>query len=98
MGLFGSRQVGKTTLAKAVLAAWGAPAVYLDLENSQDLPKLADPGMFFSRHEDHLVVIDEAQRLPSVFPALRVSIDRCRRPGRFLILGSAAPALKRQSL
>ncbi|MFB3892537.1 MAG: ATP-binding protein [Phycisphaerae bacterium] len=96
VGLVGARQVGKTTLARMIEA--GQPgALHLDLESPQDVARLADPELLLSRYEDRLVVIDEAQAMPQLFPVLRVLIDRNRHPGRFLILGSASPDLKRQA-
>lgn len=94
--LLGPRQVGKTTLAR-VLAAGLQPdkAIYLDLELPSDLAKLAEPELYLRGHHDRLVVIDEVQRAPELFPLLRALIDQDRRPGRFLLLGSASPELSR---
>jgi len=94
--LIGPRQVGKTTLAKAYLEGQ-ASAVYLDLELPSDLAKLQDPELYLSSLEESLVVIDEVQRRPELFPVLRSLVDQARKPGRFLLLGSASPALLRQS-
>lgn len=96
VALLGSRQVGKTTLAKQV-AAQHRNAVYLDLELPTDLARLADPETYLARHTDRLVVLDEVQQRPDLFPVLRGLIDRDRHPGRFLILGSASPHLLQQS-
>ncbi|MFT4681658.1 MAG: putative AAA+ superfamily ATPase [Flavobacteriales bacterium] len=96
LGLIGMRQVGKTTLAKKVLSQSGS-AIYLDLELSSDLAKLENPELFLSSLDDQLVVIDEVQRKPELFPLIRALIDQNRRPGRFLLLGSASPELLRQS-
>jgi predicted AAA+ superfamily ATPase len=99
VALIGPRQVGKTTLAHAIAA--GTPSIYLDLEATEDRAKLADPALFLGNYEDRLVVLDEIQRVPELFPALRGLIDRGRRRGRrtsrFLILGSASMDLLRQS-
>ena len=99
VALTGPRQVGKTTLAHTIAA--DTPSVYLDLESSEDRAKLADPAAFLGRYEDRLVVLDEIQRVPELFSALRGLIDRGRRSGRrtsrFLILGSASMDLLRQS-
>ncbi len=97
VGLVGSRQAGKTTLAKAVSEQLGLNAVYLDLERPSDLAKLAEPELYLEAHADSLVVLDEIQRVPDLFPVLRSLVDDARRPGRFLILGSASPDLWRQS-
>ncbi|GAB4175259.1 MAG: ATP-binding protein [Rhodocyclaceae bacterium] len=94
--LTGPRQVGKTTLARA-LAAECHGAVVLDLERESDRARLAQPEAFFARHRGQLVVLDEVQAVPELFAALRPEIDACRRPGRFLLLGSASGRLLRQS-
>jgi predicted AAA+ superfamily ATPase len=94
--LLGPRQVGKTTLAQA-LAAEYPDAVVLDLERESDRARLTQPEAFFARHRTRLVVLDEVQAVPEVFAALRPEIDADRRPGRFLLLGSASGPLLRQS-
>ncbi|MDZ4255672.1 MAG: ATP-binding protein [Sulfuritalea sp.] len=94
--LLGPRQVGKTTLAQA-LAADLPDALVLDLERESDRARLAQPEAFFARHRQRLVVLDEVQTMPEVFAALRPEIDAERRPGRFLLLGSASGPLLRQS-
>ena len=99
MALLGSRQVGKTTLARDL--DLGKPTHYLDLERPSDLAKLADPELYFSGFADQLVILDEVQRLPDLFPVLRSLIDERRRAGeracQFLLLGSASPDLLHQS-
>ena len=95
VAILGARQVGKTTLARAV-AKGTAAAHWFDLEDPADLARLADP-MLALRGLRGLVVLDEIQRAPGLFAALRVLADRPRRPARFLVLGSASPALLRQS-
>jgi len=72
-------------------------AVYLDLERPSDLAKLSDAELYLRSVADSLVIIDEIQRMPDLFPVMRSLIDEQRRPGRFLILGSASPALLKQS-
>lgn len=98
VALLGPRQVGKTTLAKSVKI--DKPLVYIDLERSSDLAKLEDPELFLTAHRGSLVVLDEIQRLPNLFPLLRSLVDERRelgeRSGHFLILGSATPELLRQ--
>ena len=96
VGLVGARQVGKTTLAKVVAGRRSGPTHFFDLESSADRARLADPLLALSPLRG-LVVLDEIQRLPEVFPTLRVLADRPRRPSRFLVLGSAGPDLLRQS-
>ncbi|MDA0752527.1 MAG: ATP-binding protein [Verrucomicrobia bacterium] len=99
VALLGSRQVGKTTLARGLNP--GKPCHYLDLERPLDLAKLADPELYLSGFGDHLVILDEIQRIPNLFPVLRSLIDERRRAGEkaghFLLLGSASPELLRQS-
>jgi uncharacterized protein len=92
--LAGPRQSGKTTLARAFLKP-GSPR-YFDLENPLDAGRLAEPMATLAPLQG-LVVIDEVQRRPELFPALRVLIDRSDTPGQFLLLGSASPALLRQA-
>jgi hypothetical protein len=96
VGIIGARQVGKTTLARALMRGESRPTHLFDLENPEDLARLAEP-MLALKTLKGLVVIDEVQRRPDLFPVLRVLADRPRRPCRFLILGSAAPELLRQS-
>jgi predicted AAA+ superfamily ATPase len=101
VALIGPRQVGKTTLAHAI-SAGGAPApVFFDLESPSDRARLADPEAALRALADRLVVLDEIQRLPDLFPILRVLVDEGRRAGRphgrFLVLGSASVDLLRQS-
>jgi len=99
VALLGPRQVGKTTLAQTL--AGNRSALYLDLENPEDLLKLSDPYAFLSIHSDELVIVDEIQRSPDLFMVLRGLIDKNRRAGRkgdqFLLLGSASIDLLRQS-
>src|SRR4030043_541398 len=97
VGILGSRQVGKTTLAKIIKDRMKRKVIYLDLELPSDLNKLQDPELYLSRFEDTLVIIDEIHRMLSLFPLLRSLVDRKRTAGRFLILGSASPELIRHS-
>jgi predicted AAA+ superfamily ATPase len=96
VGLLGARQVGKTTLAREFAARRGAPVAFFDLEDPTDLARLAEP-MLALRPTRGLVVIDEVQRRPDLFPALRVLADRAGAPARFLVLGSASPDLLKQT-
>lgn len=99
VAIIGPRQIGKTTLALQI--AEGVKSLYLDLESPEDRAKLADPLLFLRNYEDSLVVLDEIHRVPELFQPLRGLIDEGRRrghrTGRFLILGSAAIDLLRQS-
>lgn len=97
VAITGARQVGKTTLAHEVVAAINGNAIYLDMESPSDLARLQVPEMYFNQNADKFIVIDEMQHRPDLFPVLRSVIDRDRRNGRFLILGSASPELIRRS-
>lgn len=94
-GIFGPRQVGKTTFAKYF--GYKMPFVYLDLEKDSDLNKLNDPELFFTSLPDHTIILDGIQHKPSLFPLIRSLVDEHRIPGRFVILGSASPELLKQS-
>lgn len=96
VALLGARQVGKTTLARQVMARRDGAATRFDLEDPDDLARLDEPKLALG-HLEGLVVIDEVQRRPDLFPVLRVLIDRPDSAARFLILGSASPDLLRQS-
>lgn len=96
VGLLGARQVGKTWLAGRLTGPGLGRVTRFDLENPADLGRLADPLLALEGLRG-LVIIDEIQRRPELFPVLRVLSDRPRRPARFLILGSATRDLLRQS-
>ena len=93
VGLLGARQVGKTTLALELAKDLGIDHAYLDLEDPQDAAKLRDPGPYLHALKEKLVIIDEVQRMPQLFPLMRSLIDRDRRKGRFLLLGSSSPRI-----
>ena len=93
-GLTGPRQSGKTTLARELLPE-DSPS-YFDLEDPVSLSLLEEPRTALARLEG-LVVVDEVQRRPDLFPVLRVLADRRRNPAQFLIIGSASGELLRQS-
>jgi predicted AAA+ superfamily ATPase len=95
VGIIGARQVGKTTLACHIIKQSTKNTTFYDLENPEDTVRLADP-MFALKGLKGIVVIDEIQRLPEIFPVLRVLADRPEASSRFLILGSASPQLLRQ--
>src|SRR6266853_1646779 len=94
VALLGPRQCSKTTLARGL--AETVTTSYFDLENPADLARLAEPMLALERLKG-LVVIDEVQRRPDLFPVLRVLADRRAAPARFLVLGSASPELLRQT-
>jgi len=98
VALLGSRQVGKTTLAKCLKLE--KPTHYLDLERPSDVAKLTDPELYLSQFAGQLVILDEIQRVPHLFPILRSLIDERRQAGersaQFLLLGSASPELLQQ--
>ena len=97
VGILGPRQCGKTTLARDYIAAFSERQVhYFDLEDPGHLGRLADPKLALEPLEG-LIVIDEVQRSPELFPLLRVLIDRKPLNQRYLILGSASRELIRQS-
>jgi uncharacterized protein len=95
VAILGARQVGKTTLARAFGERWGEPVTRLDLESAADLALLADPELTLGPLQG-LVILDEIQRRPELFPVLRVLVDRPERDTKFLVLGSASPDLLRQ--
>lgn len=97
VGIIGSRQIGKTTLVKQIIPQIDKDTIYLDLESIADFQKLENPELYFQQHIDKCVIIDEIQNKPDLFPILRSVIDKDRKPGRFIILGSASPDLLRQS-
>ncbi|MFN0159996.1 MAG: ATP-binding protein [Burkholderiales bacterium] len=95
VALLGPRQVGKTTLARGI--ADDLNGVVFDLERPSDRLRLNDAELALGALSERLVVLDEVQRAPGLFETLRPLIDDKRRPGRFLLLGSASPALLRQA-
>ena len=94
VAIIGPRQCGKTTLARQLVSAGSAN--YFDLEDPVSLARLDQP-LTALRDLPGIVVIDEVQHRPDLFPVLRVLVDRDRNPSRFLVLGSAGPSLLRQS-
>lgn len=94
VALLGPRQCGKTTLARTLVSTDSLN--YFDLEDPPSLARLTDADLAL-RPLKGLVVIDEVQRKPELFPLLRVLADRKPLPARFLILGSASTELLRQS-
>ena len=94
--ILGARQVGKTTLARQVATARRGDVERFDLEDPADVARLGDARLALAPLRG-LVVLDEIQRRPDLFPLLRVLADRRPRPARFLVLGSASPELLNQS-
>ncbi len=96
VGLIGARQVGKTTLARSLGETSAGPVTRFDLEDPRDTAALREPMLALEPLRG-LVILDEIQRCPELFPVLRVLADRPETPARFLVLGSASPHLLRQS-
>ncbi|MCC7051769.1 MAG: ATP-binding protein [Gemmatimonadaceae bacterium] len=96
VSLVGPRQAGKTTLARTFSEESATEVHVFDLESPTDVARLANPELVL-RPLTGLVVLDEMQRRPDLFPLLRVLADRPDTPARFLILGSASPALMKDS-
>ena len=96
VAIIGARQVGKTTLAREIAKEYGTTVTCFDLEDPDDLARLAEPKLAL-QNQTGLIIIDEIQRRPDLFPVLRVLVDRPDDATRFLILGSAAPDLLKQS-
>lgn len=95
--ILGARQVGKTTLARQFAAKHSQKVEFFDLENPTHLTSLETPMLTLSKYADYLVVIDEIQRKPDLFPVLRVLVDDPLKKYTFLILGSASRELIQQS-
>jgi uncharacterized protein len=93
VALLGPRQVGKTTTVKMLQSQIMKNSIYLDLESDEDAQKLTFAEQYFNERQDKLIIIDEIQRNPKLFPLLRSVIDKNRINGRFILLGSASPQL-----
>lgn len=89
IAILGPRQCGKSTLTK-MLFKDSNTFLYIDLQNLEDQNKLKEPGLFFQANQDVTICLDEIQLVPELFSILRSEIDRNRRPGRFILLGSAS--------
>lgn len=92
VSITGLRQSGKTTLAKHFASQYQGSCTHFDLEDPRSLARLSEP-MTALENLSGLVVIDEVQRLPAIFPVLRVLADRKEKPASLLLLGSASPHL-----
>ena len=95
--ILGARQVGKTTLARQFASEYAGKVEFFDLENPTHLASLETPMLTLSKYPNCLIVIDEIQRKPDLFPILRVLVDDPKQEFKFLILGSASRDLIRQS-
>lgn len=96
VAIIGPRQIGKTTIARQIVKRQKGPATHFDLEDPRDLARLSDP-VFALESLRGLVVLDEIQRRPELFPILRVLADRRPVRARFLVLGSASPEMLQQT-
>ncbi len=96
VALLGPRQCGKSTLVKQMASVLG-DAVYLDLQSDADLNKIAQPAYFFESNEDKVICLDEIQLVPELFSVLRSVVDKNRKNGKFILLGSASRDLIQQT-
>ncbi len=96
VAIIGARQVGKSTLASHLVPK-NLASVYLDLEDPRNKLRLSDPFLFFDQFRDGLICLDEVQVMPDLFVHIKAYIDQYPKSGQFLMLGSAAPALLKQS-
>jgi uncharacterized protein len=94
--VLGPRQCGKSTMVKKIIKSH-ENVLFLDLERPSDLQKLDDAEWFLESQKDKLVCLDEIQRKPNLFSVLRSLVDENRKPGRYLILGSASRELIKQN-
>ncbi len=102
VALLGCHQVGKTTLAHQIAKAFRKkPTIYLDLQTHDARANFDEPSLYLRRQEGKLLILDEIHKVPELFASMRSIIDERRRQGEpnahFLILGSASPALLKQS-
>jgi len=88
--LLGARQVGKTTLARQIAATWPGPTVLFDLERTGVREALSRAPERMLGHRKGLVILDEVQRVPAIFEALRPICDNPAREALFLLLGSTS--------
>ncbi|MGM0609400.1 MAG: ATP-binding protein, partial [Candidatus Muiribacteriota bacterium] len=100
ISILGSRQVGKTTLAKNILEILNnqkIDSIYLDLELPSDFNILNNSELFFENNQNKTIIIDEIQVKPDLYPIIRAFIDKNRKNGKFILLGSSSPALLKES-
>ncbi|MEA1875784.1 MAG: ATP-binding protein [Bacteroidota bacterium] len=96
VAIIGARQVGKTTITYEIEKYFDGTVYRFDLEDPEDLARLDEPKLAL-QNLNGLIIIDEVQRKPEIFPLLRVLVDRRGNDTQFLVLGSASPALLKQS-
>ena len=96
VAILGPHQCGKSTLAKQLIESQGN-ALYLDLEDYSDVAKLTDPILFFNNNRDKIICLDEIQNKPELFATLISTVDKNKRNGQFIVLGSASRELIKQS-
>ncbi|WP_064198628.1 MULTISPECIES: ATP-binding protein [Emticicia] len=98
VGILGPRQVGKTTLVKSLMNQLNKASIYFDLEIAEDYETLVrNTTWVIDNNQDKTIVIDEIQRYLPLLPQLRGLIDRNRKAGRFILLGSASPVFLQKS-
>ena len=95
VAIVGARQVGKSTLAKFLVEKLGG--VYLDLEDPGSIIRLEDPLHLFKQNKNAVICLDEIQNSPNLFVHIKTWVDQHAKSGQFLVLGSASPALLKQS-
>lgn len=93
VAIIGPRQCGKTTLAKQLYFGKKTKNLYFDLESPADKSKFRSPEYFLSSLDAHTIIIDEVQRLPELYELLRSLVDKNKKKGKYLLLGSASPHL-----
>lgn len=93
IAIIGPRQSGKTTLTKLLYMQGAKKAWYFDLESSVDRARFNHPEYFLDSFPGETIIIDEVQRLPELFALLRSMVDRNKKPGNYILLGSASPHL-----
>lgn len=90
VGIMGPRQVGKTTIAKNLMAELPVETHYLDLKLESDQRKLSEPQLYLEQHTDKCVILDDIQQMPEILSILPSLIDENPKPGRFLLIATAS--------
>ena len=96
VGVLGARQSGKSTLIKHI-SEKNKNFLYLDLQNPDDYNKLLEPMLFFEENQDKMICLDEIQLYPHLFSILRSVVDKNRKNGKFILLGSASQDIIQQT-